>query len=103
MDKYQFLSVLIRKPVLISQGASSWPAVEKWSFEFLWEKLKGRTVPIEEGAKYTDEDWGQRLRTFDNFLLSIFKGEKIKSYLAQRRGFELNPLRTKYHSFELDP
>ena len=91
------------KPVLISQGASSWPAVEKWSFEFLWEKLKGRTVPIEEGAKYTDEDWGQRLRTFDDFLLSIFKGEKIKSYLAQRRGFELNPLRTKYHSFELDP
>ena len=74
------------KPVLISQGASSWPAVEKWSFEFLWEKLKGRTVPIEEGAKYTDEDWGQRLRTFDDFLLSIFKKKEekgIKSYLAQ--------------------
>jgi len=74
------------KPILIVKGASlmNWPALEKWSFEFLWEKFKGRTVPIEEGAKYTDENWGQRLRKFDDFLDS-FKDEQIKSYLAQKR------------------
>ena len=74
------------KPILIAQGASlmKWAALEKWNFEYLWEKFKGRTVPIEEGAKYTDENWGQRLRKFDDFLDS-FKDEKIKSYLAQKR------------------
>ena len=74
------------KPILIAQGASlmNWPALEKWSFEYLWEKFKGRTVPIEEGAKYTDENWGQRLRKFDDFLNS-FKDKNIKSYLAQKR------------------
>ena len=83
------------KPVLIKNLISDWPARKLWNFEYLFSKLKGRTVPVEVGKKYTDPDWGQELISFDNFLKS-FKDEKDKKYLAQ------HPLLEQFKELEDD-
>lgn len=58
--------------------------------KYLWENLKGRTVPIEAGSKYTDSNWGQELLSFDDFLES-FETKGILKYLAQHPLLEQVP------------
>jgi len=78
------------KPVVIENLTTHWPALEKWDLFYLWSKMKGRTVPVEEGEKYTDEDWGQKLISFDDFISSFEKPEIIQ-YLAQHPLLEQVP------------
>lgn len=62
----------------------------------LKDKIGYRTVPVELGSKYTDEDWGQRLMTVQE-LLAHFELPSTGGppapvlYLAQHQLFEQTP------------
>ncbi|EUB57449.1 JmjC domain-containing protein 5 [Echinococcus granulosus] len=80
-------------PVIITGAMSHWPACNEasdhyWSPAY-WSKTAGyRTVPIEVGAAYTDESWGQRLVTVNQFfetcILNPAKNQPL-GYLAQHQ------------------
>ncbi|KAJ3215876.1 Lysine-specific demethylase 8 [Dinochytrium kinnereticum] len=72
------------QPVLIKGGAlEHWPAMSTrpWSEGILHHRSGGvgslrtllghRWVPIEIGAKYTDDTWTQEIMTFDDFLVKF--------------------------------
>ena len=52
----------------------------------------GRTVPVELGSSYADDDWGQQLMTIekfvDEYMLQPFASHKPKGYLAQHMLFD---------------
>lgn len=53
-----------------------------FSFPFLNELCGHRTVPVELGSKYTDDDWQQELMTFHDYLMEyVFADSKVCSYL----------------------
>ena len=82
------------KPVLLSRFVGHWPAMAKWNLRYLWSVLRGRTVPVEEGSKYTDVDWGQRLVPFNDFIQSLQadpNASTVKQYLAQHPLLEQVP------------
>ena len=92
----QFLSC--KKPVIITGAMDFWPALStrRWTMKYIKEKAGYRTVPIELGSKYTDEDWSQKLMTVGDFidcyvLRKVEKeGEKV-GYLAQHQLFSQIP------------
>ncbi|KAI1714719.1 cupin-like domain-containing protein [Ditylenchus destructor] len=74
------------RPVIIREMVKHWPAFQKWSFPFLNKLCGYRTVPVELGSKYTDDDWQQELMTFHDYLREyVFADSKKKGYLAQHR------------------
>ena len=46
-------------PVKLLEVIDDWPALRCWSFEYLRKIAGFRTIPIEVGTKYTDQDWSQ--------------------------------------------
>ncbi|EKG15730.1 Transcription factor jumonji/aspartyl beta-hydroxylase [Macrophomina phaseolina MS6] len=63
------------QPIIITGTLNHWPAISdparKWSNpHYLMRKTLGgrRLVPIEIGRSYTDEDWGQNIITFGEFM-----------------------------------
>jgi [protein]-arginine 3-hydroxylase / protease len=84
-----FMSQFLRrkKPVILKGCLESWPALGKWSPEYIRSICGSRTVPVELGKRYTDEDWGQELMTIsafiDKFIYMIGNPEKKIAYLAQ--------------------
>ena len=87
-----------KKPVIITGAMDFWPALstKKWTMEYIKGKAGYRTVPIELGSKYTDEDWSQKLMTVRDFIDKYVsrkeetKGEKV-GYLAQHQLFNQIP------------
>lgn len=90
----QFTAILrAGKPVIITGAMMHWPACNVasknyWSPAY-WSKVAGhRTVPIEVGPAYTDESWGQRMITvnqfFKIFILDQHKDQPL-GYLAQHQ------------------
>ncbi|KIW53503.1 hypothetical protein PV05_09072 [Exophiala xenobiotica] len=60
-----------RTPVILTGVLDHWPALERWKHVSYWldQTFDGRRlVPIEVGRSYTDEDWGQRIVPFRDFL-----------------------------------
>lgn len=90
----EFLAILAMGiPVIISGAMSHWPACNPesqsyWSPAY-WSKTCGyRTVPVEVGSAYTDENWGQRLMTVNDFFKTFINSENPVSrlgYLAQHQ------------------
>ncbi|KAL6073144.1 Lysine-specific demethylase 8 [Balamuthia mandrillaris] len=98
------------RPVIVTGLMDTWPALQdeqrRWSnLEYLKRVAGCRTVPVEIGSTYLEEDWSQRLMTFDQFVddyvLQVPKedgkedeegeeGGKI-GYLAQTQLFEQIP------------
>lgn len=79
-----------QRPVVIRGMVAEWPAFEKWSFDYFNSTCGHRTVPVELGRKYTDEEWRQELMTFHEYLaryVSPPEGEEPTEpgYLAQHR------------------
>ncbi|KAL5107883.1 Bifunctional peptidase and arginyl-hydroxylase JMJD5 [Taenia crassiceps] len=80
-------------PVIITGAMSHWPACNETSDHYwspaYWSKMAGyRTVPIEVGSAYTDESWGQRLVTVNQFFATfILNPDKCQplGYLAQHQ------------------
>lgn len=70
-----------------------WNALHLWQDIDYLNKIAGsRTVPIEIGSRYTEEDWSQSLITFSEFLQShIIKATQNVGYLAQHQLFDQIP------------
>ncbi|KAJ6043396.1 hypothetical protein N7499_005823 [Penicillium canescens] len=63
----------IRTPLIITNALDHWPALSgrPWASRDYWWKrtLEGRRlVPVEVGRSYTDEDWGQKIMPFREFV-----------------------------------
>ena len=83
------------KPVLIKGAISHWPALSKnsghqWNVSYLKNIAGYRTVPIEIGSRYTDDDWTQTLMTVNDFIKKyvLNTNQDKKGYLAQHTLFD---------------
>lgn len=86
------------QPVLIQNKLSHWPAVSKnsnrkWSVSYLKRVTGYRTVPIEIGSRYTDDDWTQTMMTVNDFVSKYIENtsQNVKGYLAQHNLFDQIP------------
>ena len=83
----QFLTDYLqaKRPVILTGCIDHWPAMQKWryrgngsareerrslgcSFDYLIQLAGDRTVPIELGSRYSDDDWTQKLMTISDFV-----------------------------------
>lgn len=77
------------RPVILEGVADHWPCMKKWSVEYIQEVAGCRTVPVELGSRYTDEEWSQRLMTVSEFISKYILGETEDiGYLAQHQLFD---------------
>ena len=51
----------------------------RWSLQYLRRVAGYRTVPVEVGSKYTDESWGQKLMTINEFVDRFFDERDVSS------------------------
>ncbi|KAM5328551.1 bifunctional peptidase and arginyl-hydroxylase JMJD5 isoform 3-T3 [Glossophaga mutica] len=81
-----------QRPVILEGVADHWPCMKKWSLEYIQEIAGCRTVPVEVGSRYTDEDWSQRLMTVSEFISRYILNEpRDIGYLAQHQLFDQIP------------
>ncbi|XP_036165711.1 bifunctional peptidase and arginyl-hydroxylase JMJD5 isoform X5 [Myotis myotis] len=79
-------------PVILEGVADHWPCMKKWSLEYIQEIAGCRTVPVEVGSRYTDEEWSQRLMTVSEFISCYILNEpRDVGYLAQHQLFDQIP------------
>ncbi|EHB06321.1 JmjC domain-containing protein 5, partial [Heterocephalus glaber] len=77
------------RPVVLEGVADHWPCMRKWSVEYVREIAGCRTVPVEVGSRYTDEDWSQTLMTVSEFISKYIESEAGDvGYLAQHQLFD---------------
>lgn len=80
------------RPVILEGVADHWPCMKKWSLQYIQEIAGCRTVPVEVGSRYTDEDWSQTLMTVNEFIHKYILSEaKDVGYLAQHQLFDQIP------------
>ncbi|XP_071820540.1 lysine-specific demethylase 8-like isoform X1 [Apostichopus japonicus] len=88
------------EPVILTGVIDRWPAMtsRKWSLEYLASVAGDRTVPIEIGSKYTEDDWTQKLMTLRDFISSFVQPSEVDEakdrrvgYLAQHQLFNQIP------------
>lgn len=67
-----------------------WPATKKWlDVNYLLRIAGDRTVPIEVGSHYADENWSQKLMTLKDFIYKHYLEHTDNvGYLAQHNLFE---------------
>ena len=73
MEKFLTQYMMPRTPVILEGVLDSWPAFadpkRRWSNLHYLKSVAGRrTVPVEIGSSYLEEDWGQTLITFEEFV-----------------------------------
>ncbi|TMW60294.1 hypothetical protein Poli38472_000336 [Pythium oligandrum] len=91
-------------PVIITGAMENWPAMGRADPTRAWRNLDYlrriagfRTVPVEIGSSYVEDDWGQQLMTLnefiDKYLLEQGQDESTKrlGYLAQHHLFDQIP------------
>ncbi|XP_050428165.1 bifunctional peptidase and arginyl-hydroxylase JMJD5-like isoform X2 [Adelges cooleyi] len=80
-------------PVKITGGMLHWPALDKWNdLNYILRMAGSRTVPVEIGSSYADEDWSQTLITIEEFINNRVLHPKDKTtYLAQHQLFNQIP------------
>ncbi|XP_020290969.1 lysine-specific demethylase 8-like isoform X2 [Pseudomyrmex gracilis] len=80
-------------PAILTGCISHWKALTLWKNPDYLNKIAGtRTVPIEIGSRYTEEDWTQHLVNFSEFLQNhIIASNSQIGYLAQHQLFEQIP------------
>ncbi|XP_061567568.1 lysine-specific demethylase 8 [Cololabis saira] len=101
LESFKTNYLLPLKPVILEGVISHWPAFNKhpWSIDYLRSVAGCRTVPVEVGSRYTDEDWSQTLLTvsdfIDRYILNKSQtsqdGVKAVGYLAQHQLFDQIP------------
>ncbi|GKZ32854.1 lysine-specific demethylase 8 [Aspergillus brasiliensis] len=84
-----------KTPLVITDAVNDWPAISTGSWasrEFWMHRTFGgrRLVPVEIGRSYTDEDWGQKLMSFKEFVEKYLDRDRHRDddagptgYLAQ--------------------
>ncbi|XP_039696111.1 bifunctional peptidase and arginyl-hydroxylase JMJD5 isoform X4 [Pteropus medius] len=81
--------LLPQRPVILEGVVDHWPCMRKWSLEYIQEIAGCRTVPVEVGSRYTDEEWSQRLMTVSEFVGQYILNEpRDVGYLAQHQLFD---------------
>ncbi|NWH63799.1 KDM8 protein, partial [Geococcyx californianus] len=80
-----------QRPVVLEGIMDHWPCMKKWSVDYICEVAGCRTVPVELGSRYTDEDWSQQLMTVDDFVNQYIENENGVGYLAQHQLFDQIP------------
>lgn len=81
-------------PVIITNAINHWPAMStrQWSLDYIRLKAGFRTVPIEIGSKYTEDNWTQKLMTINDFINKFILGSQNQTgYLAQHQLFDQVP------------
>ncbi|VDL83910.1 unnamed protein product [Nippostrongylus brasiliensis] len=73
LTKWEFADRFLnkKKPVIVRGLNKHWPALKKWSFEYLHSILCYRVVPVELGSSYTENEWSQKLMTGSEFFNSV--------------------------------
>ncbi|XP_077173235.1 bifunctional peptidase and arginyl-hydroxylase JMJD5 isoform X2 [Paroedura picta] len=83
--------LLPQKPVILEGIVDHWPCLKKWNVEYIRRVAGGRTVPVEVGSRYTDEEWSQTLMSVDDFISRYIENENHTGYLAQHQLFDQIP------------
>ncbi|XP_011704830.1 PREDICTED: lysine-specific demethylase 8 [Wasmannia auropunctata] len=80
-------------PAVLTGCLNHWKALTLWKNPNYLNKIAGsRTVPIEIGSRYTEEDWTQHLINFSEFLQKhVIANNSEVGYLAQHQLFEQIP------------
>ncbi|XP_029680854.1 bifunctional peptidase and arginyl-hydroxylase JMJD5-like isoform X3 [Formica exsecta] len=80
-------------PAILTDCMNHWKALTLWKNPNYLNKIAGsRTVPIEIGYSYTEEDWTQHLVNFSEFLQKhVIANNSEVGYLAQHQLFEQIP------------
>lgn len=96
LESFNTNYLLPLKPVILEGIIDHWPALNQhpWSIEYLRSVAGCRTVPIEVGSRYTDEEWSQTLLTVNEFIDRYIlnkDGVKGLGYLAQHQLFDQVP------------
>ncbi|XP_051904969.1 lysine-specific demethylase 8 [Hippocampus zosterae] len=102
LESFKKNYLLPSKAVLLEGTIDHWPALNQhpWSLEYLRSVAGCRTVPVEVGSRYTDEEWSQTLMTIDEFIDRYILKQRetrqegatpICGYLAQHQLFEQIP------------
>ncbi|KAI3359666.1 hypothetical protein L3Q82_014050 [Scortum barcoo] len=70
LESFNTNYLLPLKPVILEGIIDHWPALNEhpWSIEYLTSVAGCRTVPVEVGSRYTDEEWSQTLLTVNEFI-----------------------------------
>ncbi|XP_061761296.1 lysine-specific demethylase 8 isoform X2 [Nerophis ophidion] len=99
LESFKNNYLLPLKAVVLEGTIEHWPALNEhpWSVDYLRSVAGCRTVPVELGSRYTDEEWSQRLMTLSEFIdryvskMSDTPQEDaatVCGYLAQHQLFE---------------
>ncbi|MCJ8746471.1 hypothetical protein PDJAM_G00142200 [Pangasius djambal] len=84
-----------KMPVILEGTIDHWPAFREhtWSIDYLRAVAGCRTVPVELGSRYTDEEWSQKLLTVNEFIERYImgQGEAATGYMAQHQLFDQVP------------
>ncbi|XP_023288250.1 jmjC domain-containing protein 5 [Orussus abietinus] len=89
-----YRDIFARKtPAILAGCLKHWKALTLWrNADYLMRVAGTRTVPIEIGSRYTEEDWTQHLVSFSDFLQTHISRKNNKvGYLAQHPLFEQIP------------
>lgn len=86
-DRY----LIPQKPVVLEGIIDHWPCMKKWSVDYVRQVAGCRTVPVELGSRYTDEEWSQKLMTVNDFINQYIVNENSVGYLAQHQLFDQIP------------
>ncbi|XP_076262905.1 jumonji domain containing 5 [Rhynchophorus ferrugineus] len=89
LETFHNLYFELQIPVKLKGCMTHWPAVNKWSNLHYFLDLAGtRTVPVEIGSNYADENWSQKLMTMREFISKYFISDSGDiGYLAQHNLF----------------
>ncbi|XP_020498149.1 lysine-specific demethylase 8 [Labrus bergylta] len=96
LESFNKKYLLPLKPVILEGVIDHWPALNQrpWSIEYLRSVAGCRTVPVEVGSRYTDEEWSQTLLTVSEFIdryIANKDGGNALGYLAQHQLFDQIP------------
>lgn len=99
VEYFQHNHFALQLPALIQDCMDHWPAMTNWKTPGYLSSVAGeRTIPIEIGTHYTNENWSQDLVKFGDFLhRQITASETCDrvEYLAQHNLFDQIPVLRK--------
>lgn len=92
VEMFQAMFLESGHPVVITDAIGYWPALttRKWTIDYLRSVAGCRTVPVEIGSRYTEDDWTQKLITINELIDTYIANPKsdTKAYLAQHQLFD---------------
>lgn len=100
--RFKQLCMDAKEPAILQNCVEHWPAFKKWNLKYINKVAGHRTVPIEMGGKYTDDSWGQKLFTINQFIndcilnptttaSDVSSNDQKVGYLAQHQLFDQIP------------